>query len=64
MPDHTAPNRKRNVNTEVSEYMWDIKTKRYKRNPDYRPGDNVASYIFWTIAVLILVIAIIWCLRA
>jgi len=63
MPSRTNLDRRRNVNADVSEYIWDLKTRRYKRNPDYRTDSFAVRYIFWTIAVLILVVAIIWCLK-
>ena len=64
MPSRSNLNRKPGINADVSEYIWDLKTQRYKRNPDYRTDSLAVRYIFWTIAVLILVIAVIWCLRA
>lgn len=64
MPDHTKPQKKTNVNTNVSEYTWDLKTKRYKRNPDYRSGNTATRLIFWAALVLILLIAVVWYLKS
>ena len=64
MPDNTKPNRKPDVNTDMSEYVWDIKTRRFKHNPYYRPGNSAAQYVFWGAVVLILAIAVVWCLRS
>ena len=63
MPDHTKPNRNPDINPDASEYIWDIKTQRYKRNPGYRRGGSAARYIFWGVVVLIMLIAVIWCLK-
>jgi len=63
MPDRTESLKNPNVNPDVSEYVWDIKTKRYKRNPDYRADSIAARYILWGVVVLVMMIAIIWCLR-
>jgi hypothetical protein len=62
MPNRTKPTKRPDVNTDVSEYIWDIKTGRYKRNPDFRRGNTAVRYILWTVVVLILLIAVIWCL--
>lgn len=48
----TAKTAKRaEANHGVSEYIWDPKTKRYKRNPDFKPN-NTLSYIIWLVIVL------------
>ncbi|HTK17893.1 MAG TPA: hypothetical protein VL442_00185 [Mucilaginibacter sp.] len=62
MPSRSNLSRRQNVNADVSEYIWDLKTRRYKRNPDYRTDSLAVRYIFWTIAVLLVVI-IIWVLK-
>ena len=36
MPNHTQQNKEPDINNDVSEYIWDLKTGRYKRNPKYR----------------------------
>ncbi len=63
MPNRTKSQKKANVNPDVSEYIWDIKTRRYKRNPDYRTDRMTVRYILWGAMVLIMLIAIVWCLR-
>jgi hypothetical protein len=63
MPNPTKQLKKANVNPNVSEYIWDLKTRRYKRNPDYRAARTTAHYILWGAGVLIMLIAIVWCLR-
>jgi hypothetical protein len=63
MPNRNESLKKPDINSDVSEYIWDIKTKRYKRNPHYRPDNIAARYILWGVIVLIMLIAIIWCLR-
>lgn len=63
MPNQTEPFKKPDENTGISEYVWDIKTKRYKRNPDYRTDQIATRYILWGVIVLIMLIAIVWCLR-
>jgi len=63
MPNHTKPQKKTNVNTNVSEYTWDLKTKRYKRSPDYHSGNTATRLIFWAALVLILLIAVVWRLK-
>ncbi|MDO3624681.1 hypothetical protein Q3A68_00640 [Mucilaginibacter sp. BT774] len=64
MTDPTKPNRLPDINPDVSEYIWDIKTQRYRRNPDYRPESATVRYIFWAIVVLVMLIAVVWCLKA
>lgn len=63
MPNRTKSLKKLDVSSDVSEFIWDIKTKRYERNPDYRPDQIAERYIFWGVIVLIMLIAIVWCLR-
>lgn len=63
MPYHIKPNRKPGVNTDVSEYIWDLKTRRYKRNPADRSDNTFARYIFWGAVVLVMLIAVVWCLK-
>jgi hypothetical protein len=63
MPNRTKSPKKPDINLNVSEYVWDINTKRYKRNPDYRPDRIAARLILWGVIVLTMLIAIVWCLR-
>ena len=63
MPNRIKSFKKRAINPEVSEYIWDIKTKRFIRNPDYRSDRFAARYILWGAIVLIMLIALAWCLR-
>ena len=63
MSNHTKSLKNLDISSDVSEYIWDIKTKRYKRNPDYRADQTAERYIFWGVIVLIMLIAIVWCLR-
>ena len=63
MLNHTESLKKPKVNPDVSEYVWDLKTKRYKRNPDYRPDRIATLYILWGAIILIMLIALVWCLR-
>ena len=63
MPNRPKSPKKPNINPDVSEYIWDIKTKRYKRNPHYRADRTAVRYIFWGVGVLIMLIAIVWCMR-
>ena len=63
MPSRAKSPQKSDTNSDVSEYVWDLKTKRYKRNPNYN-GDRIATrYIFYGVMVLVMLIAIVWCLR-
>ena len=63
MPNYIKSPKKQDANPDVSEYVWDIKTKRYKRNPNYREGRIAVRYISWGVIVLIMLIGIVWCLR-
>lgn len=63
MPNRSKSLKKLDISSDVSEYIWDIKAKRYKRNPDYRSDQIAERYIFWGVIVLIMLIAIVWCLR-
>jgi len=63
MPNRTKPTKKPDTNRDVSEYIWDIKTKRYKRNPEYRVDRIAIRYILWGVIVLIMLIAIVWRLQ-
>lgn len=63
MSNRTKSLKKLDTGFDVSEYIWDIKTKRYKRNPDYRVDQTAERYIFWGVIVLIILIAIVWCLQ-
>jgi|GEM_PF-1321209 hypothetical protein len=63
MPNQTKSIKKPDINSDVSEYIWDIKTKRFKHNPDYHTGNIATRYILWGAIVLVMLIAIVWCLR-
>lgn len=63
MSNRTKSLKKPDTSSDVSEYIWDSKTKRYKRNPGYRADQIAERYIFWGVVVLIMLIAIVWCLR-
>jgi hypothetical protein len=63
MSNRTGSNKKPRVNADVSEFIWDIKTQRYKRNPGYRVDHTAGRYIFWGVIILTMLIAIVWCLR-
>ena len=45
------PKKTAEANRQVSEYIWDPKTKRYKRNPDFKRNNNL-SYIIWLVIIL------------
>jgi len=63
MLNRTESLRKPNINPDVSEYIWDLKTRRFKRNPYYRPDRIATQYILWGVITLIMLIALVWCLR-
>jgi len=55
--------KKLDINPDVSEYIWDLKTRRFKRNPYYRPDRIATQYIWGGIIILIILITIVWCLK-
>lgn len=63
MPNYSESFKKTDINSEVSEYIWDIKTKRFKRNPHYRSDRFATRYIMWGAIILIMLVAIVWCVR-
>jgi hypothetical protein len=63
MPNRAKSPQKSDTNSDVSEYVWDIKTKHYKRNPNYRADRIATRYIFYAVMILVMLIAIVWCLR-
>ena len=63
MPNRTKQTKEPDIDNYVSEYIWDLKTGRYKRNPKYRKGATTMRYIFWSVVALIMLIAVVWCLK-
>lgn len=63
MLNRTKSSKEPGIDHEVSEYIWDIKSKRFIHNPDYRSGRFAARYILWGAIVLIILIAVAWCFR-
>lgn len=63
MLNHTGSLKKPKINPDVSEYIWDLKTRRYKRNPYYRPDRVATQYITCGAIILIMLITIVWCLK-
>ncbi len=55
MTNRAAANKRAEANRHVSEYVWDPKTKRYKRNPDFK-RNHTLSYIIWLVIVLVILL--------
>ncbi len=64
MLNQNKPSHAPGINTEVSEYLWDVKTQRFKPNSYYRTGRIAIRYLFWGAAVLLLGISVVWCLMS
>ena len=51
------PNKKSETNRKISEYIWDPKTKRYKRNPAFKRSKTVRYLVLAAIILIIMVFA-------
>jgi len=63
MLNHTGSLKKPKINPDVSEYIWDLKTRRYKRNPYYRPDRVATQSVTYGAIILIILITIVWWLK-
>ncbi len=59
MTKNAAPDKRAVANRKVSEYIWDPKTKRYKRNPEFK-RKKFTSYLVWTLALLVVLFFVAW----
>ncbi|HTD41230.1 MAG TPA: hypothetical protein VK671_11460 [Mucilaginibacter sp.] len=62
MTKSAGPYKRTEINSDVSEFIWDVKTKRYKRNP-YFKRNNPTRYILWAVIILIILVFVAWYLR-
>jgi hypothetical protein len=58
MTNRPKPTGRKYAGYEISEYSWDLKTRRYKKNPDYKKPRKYPRFIIpviVTIAIILLV---------
>lgn len=57
MTKRTGTAKRAEVNRHISEYIWDPKTKRYKRNPDFKRSKTVRFLVLAAIILIVIAFA-------
>lgn len=52
------PSGRKYAGYEISEYTWDSKTRRYKKNPDYRKPGKYQRLVIPALAIIAMVLLV------
>jgi len=58
MTNRPKPTGRKYAGYEISEYIWDLKTRRYKKNPDYKKPRKYQRFIIPAIAVIAIILLV------
>jgi hypothetical protein len=58
MTNKPKPTVKKSAGYEISQYTWDLKTRRYKRNPDYKKPSRHPRFIIPALAIIAIVLLV------
>jgi hypothetical protein len=58
MRNRPKPTGRKYAGYEISECIWDLKTRRYKKNPDYKKPRQYQRFIIPAIAVIAIILLV------
>ncbi len=58
MTNKSKPTVRKSAGYDISEYNWDLKTRRYKKNPNYKNPRRHPRFIIPALAIIAIVLLI------